>query len=86
MTPSRKHLLTGLALAGFATVFAAFLGVAAYYYFAGDREMTMESFAPGAPALFLGFLARNQFRSYRAARKHEDWKRRRAGRENGPLP
>lgn len=77
MTPSRKHLFTGLALAAFASVFATFLVVAAYYYFTDGRDMKLESFAPGAPALFLGFLARNQFRSYRAARKHEAWKRRR---------
>ena len=57
-------------------IFAGFLLIAAYYYFTDGKNMTLESFAPGAPALFLGFLARNQFRSYRAARKYEAWKAR----------
>ena len=74
---ARKHLIVGIALAAFASVFAAFLLTAAYFYFTDGKNMTLESFAPGAPALFLGFLSRNQFRSYRAAKKHESWLARR---------
>ena len=68
---AKKHLITASALAAFATVFASFLLAAAYFYFTDGKNMNIKSFAPGAPALFLGFLARNQFRSYREVRKHD---------------
>lgn len=73
---ARKHLIIGISLALFASIFACFLIAAAWFYFTDGKNMTIESFAPGAPALFLGFLSRNQFRSYRAARKLEAWKAR----------
>lgn len=73
---SRKHLITGILLASFSALFTAFLLTAAYFYFTDGTNMTLKSFSPGAPALFLGFLARNQFRSYRAARKLEAFKKR----------
>ncbi|OAV45573.1 hypothetical protein [Lewinella sp. 4G2] len=79
---ARKHLITGIALGLFALVFAGFLIAAAYFYFTDGENMTIKSFAPGAPALFLGFLSRNQFRSYRAARKLEQWKARQAAEAN----
>ena len=83
---ARKHLITGIALAAFALIFASFLAVAAYFYFTDGRNMTLKSFAPGAPALFLGFLSRNQFRSYRAARKLEKWKKKQAATKSSLEP
>ncbi|NJC25091.1 hypothetical protein [Neolewinella antarctica] len=73
---ARKHLITALALAIFASIFLGFLITTGYFYLTDGTNMTLKSFSPGAPALFLGFLARNQFRSYRTARKHEKWRKR----------
>lgn len=68
---ANSHLLVFTLLALFALLFAGFLLYAAYFYFTDGENMTLKSFAPGVPAFFLGFLARNEFRAMRAARKTE---------------
>lgn len=68
---ANSHLFVFIMLALFASVFASFLLYAAYFYVTDGKNMTLESFAPGVPAFFLGFLARNEFRAMRAARKTE---------------
>ncbi|MBC6993945.1 hypothetical protein QWY85_09910 [Neolewinella lacunae] len=68
---ARRHFYTFVFFALFALVFTAFLLVAGYYYLAGAPNASLQSFTPGLPALFLGFMARNEFRAWRAARKTE---------------
>lgn len=68
---AKKHLFTGLLLAFFSLLFAGFLLYAAYFYVVDGTNMTLASFAPGVPAFFLGFMARNELRAMRAARKTE---------------
>lgn len=77
---ANSHFLSFIALTVFAAVFASFLGYAAWKYFTDGDNMTIKSFAPGAPAFFLGFMARNEFRGMRAARKTEKVRRARAAR------
>lgn len=76
---ARRHYFTSALLGLFSLVFAAFLGVAAYYYFQGAEGMDIKSFAPGLPAFFLFFMARKEWRSARAARNMERRRRKKAG-------
>lgn len=68
---ANSHLFVFVMLALFASIFVGFLLYAAYFYITDGENMTIKSFAPGVPAFFLGFLARNEFRAMRAARKTE---------------
>ncbi|MFT7120461.1 MAG: hypothetical protein ACJAZ9_000634 [Neolewinella sp.] len=68
---SRSHLLVFLIVAFFALLFTGFLVTAAYYYFTDGKNMTIKSFAPGLPAVYLGFMARNEWRAMRLTRKTE---------------
>ena len=78
---ANSHLFTFILLTLFASVFATFLVFAAYKYVTDGENMELKSFAPGVPAFFLGFLARNEFRGMRAARKTERVRAARAARE-----
>ena len=78
---ARSHLLTFVLLSVFAMVFGAFLVYGGYKYVTGAENVTLKSLAPGLPAVYLGFMARNEFRAMRAARKSEANRRRRADRE-----
>lgn len=77
---ANSHLLSFIALTLFALIFGSFLAYAGWKYFTDGKNMSIKSFAPGAPAFFLGFMARNEFRSMRAARKTERVRRNRAAR------
>jgi len=73
---SRRHLLVFAILILFTLVFAGFLAVAGYYYFTGAKNVTIKSFSPGLPAVYLGFMARKEWRAMQAMRKMEARKRR----------
>ena len=79
---ANSHLLVFCMLALFALIFASFLFYAAYFYVTDGTNMTLKSFAPGVPAFFLGFMARNEFRAMRAARKTEARMKARQTKEN----
>lgn len=60
---ARRHFVSAAVIGGFALLFAAFLAVTAYHYFTGAEGVGLASFAPGLPAVFLGFLARREWRN-----------------------
>lgn len=78
---SRRHLFIFILLLLFTLVFAGFLAVATYYYLSGAENVTIKSFAPGLPAIYLGFMARKEWRAMKAMRKMEARKRRLEGAE-----
>lgn len=78
---AKSHLTVFIVLTVFSLLFSGFLVYAAWFYFTDGENMTIKSFAPGLPAVYLGFMARNEFRGMRAARKTERNRAARAARE-----
>lgn len=78
---AKSHFIVFLVLTAFSLAFTGFLVYAAWFYFTDGENMTIKSFAPGLPAVYLGFMARNEFRGMRAARKTEANRKKRAARE-----
>jgi hypothetical protein len=74
----RRHLVTFLILLFFTLLFTGFLLAAAYYFFSGSENVSLQSFSPGLPAIYLGFMAWKEWKAMVSTRKMDARKRKAA--------